>query len=178
MINGRCPRLIMIGLPSLFISQDGVAIESVGLDFLRSESSQNNVTGNVDNYLHEAALAFTPPSSTFYDPDQDNSPLKSLGVHEHWNNAEDKQYSRNLGIGEGIELVYLHEVATKTPVHEQNQEIKVFPNPASQVVHIEFENHFRDNVKVFIRDLNGKHAIHTLAIKIRFFLENPLLLGN
>jgi len=27
------------------------------------------------------------------------------GVHEHWNNPMDKQYSRNLGSGEGIELV-------------------------------------------------------------------------
>jgi len=28
-----------------------------------------------------------------------------LGVHEHWNNAVNKQYSRNLGAGDGIELV-------------------------------------------------------------------------
>ena len=28
-----------------------------------------------------------------------------MGVHEHWNNATDKKYSRNLGKGEGIELV-------------------------------------------------------------------------
>jgi hypothetical protein len=26
-------------------------------------------------------------------------------VHEHWNNATDKKYSRNLGTGKGIELV-------------------------------------------------------------------------
>jgi hypothetical protein len=31
--------------------------------------------------------------------------LASLGVHEHWNNAEEKKYSRNLGTGQGIELV-------------------------------------------------------------------------
>jgi hypothetical protein len=29
----------------------------------------------------------------------------SLGVHEHWNNATDRKYSRNLGKNEGIELV-------------------------------------------------------------------------
>ena len=28
-------------------------------------------------------------------------------MHEHWNNATDKQYSRNLGTGQGIELVAL-----------------------------------------------------------------------
>jgi hypothetical protein len=26
-------------------------------------------------------------------------------VHEHWNNASDKEYTRNLGTGDGIELV-------------------------------------------------------------------------
>jgi hypothetical protein len=26
-------------------------------------------------------------------------------VHEHWNNATDKKYTRNLGKGAGIELV-------------------------------------------------------------------------
>jgi hypothetical protein len=31
--------------------------------------------------------------------------LSSLGVHEHWNNAQDKKYSRNLKTGAGIELV-------------------------------------------------------------------------
>ncbi len=31
--------------------------------------------------------------------------MTSLGVHEHWNNPVDKQYSRNLGTSEGIELV-------------------------------------------------------------------------
>ncbi|MBN2103082.1 hypothetical protein JW835_03480, partial [bacterium] len=35
----------------------------------------------------------------------DGTRLSSLGVHEHWNNAADKQYSRNLGTGEGIELI-------------------------------------------------------------------------
>jgi hypothetical protein len=28
-----------------------------------------------------------------------------MGVHEHWNNAKDMQYSRNLGKNRGIELV-------------------------------------------------------------------------
>ena len=90
---------------SLFLSQDGVAIESVCLDFLRTEPTQENVYGTVDNYLHEAASAHNPPSGTSYDPDGDGVPLSSLGVHEHWNNPIDKAYSRNLGTGSGIELV-------------------------------------------------------------------------
>src|SRR4030042_6445434 len=88
---------------SLFASQDGVAMDSVLVDFLRVEA--NVPGGAIDNYLHEAALANDPPSGTFYDPEGDGTPLESLGVHEHWNNPADRQYSRNLGTGEGIELI-------------------------------------------------------------------------
>ncbi|MDO9340980.1 MAG: hypothetical protein Q7T72_10725, partial [Bacteroidales bacterium] len=58
-------------------------------------------------YLIEAALANNPPSQTFYDPERDGSRLNSLGVMEHWNNADEKKYSRNLGKNYGIELVYV-----------------------------------------------------------------------
>jgi len=93
---------------SLFASQDGVAIDSVALDFLRSEPTLTSiVTGPVDNYLHEMALADKAPSKTKYDPAKDGKVLGSLGVHEHWNNAAEKKYSRNLGKGAGIELVNL-----------------------------------------------------------------------
>jgi hypothetical protein len=61
--------------------------------------------GNVDNYLHEAALANKPPSGVRYDPEGDGTGLDSLGVHEHWNNPADRKYSRNLGTGNGIELI-------------------------------------------------------------------------
>lgn len=96
---------------SLFVSQDGVAIDSVALDLCRSEPAlSDQVTGiSVDNYLHEAALAHDPPSGAFYDPEGDGTRLASLGVHEHWNNPIDKQYSRNLGTGEGIELVMVNQ---------------------------------------------------------------------
>jgi hypothetical protein len=63
------------------------------------------MVGAVDNYLHEAALAGQPPSKTLYAPDGGGTRLTSLGVHEHWNSPEQKQYSRNLGKGPGIELV-------------------------------------------------------------------------
>jgi hypothetical protein len=59
----------------------------------------------VDNYLHEGAQAGNPPSGSFYDPGSTASRLASLGVHEHWNNALDKLYSRNRGGAEGIELL-------------------------------------------------------------------------
>lgn len=90
---------------SLFMSQDPVAIDSVGLDFLRNEPRALPVRGNPDNFLHEAALVEKPPSGTVYAPH--GARLSSLGVHEHWNNAKDRKYSRNLGTGEGIELTAL-----------------------------------------------------------------------
>lgn len=91
---------------SIFASQDPVAIDSVAIDFLRNEPNlEGVVTGHVDNYLHEAAMAGNPPSGTVYDPDGAGTRLSSLGVHEHWNNAAEKKYSRNLGKSEGIELV-------------------------------------------------------------------------
>jgi hypothetical protein len=88
---------------SLFASQDPVAIDSVGLDFLHAEWP---LLANADNYLHEAALIASPPSGSVYKPDG-TAVTESLGVHEHWNSAASKQYSRNLDpvSGKGIELV-------------------------------------------------------------------------
>ncbi len=98
----------------ILASQDGVAIDSVALDFLRNEPNVSwvaDLTGSstADDYLHEAAQADNPPSGAFYDPDNDGDEVRlpSLGTHEHWNNNIDKQYSRNLGTGDGIELVKL-----------------------------------------------------------------------
>jgi hypothetical protein len=95
---------------SLLASQDPVAVDSVALDFLRAEYDKPDSFPrqlSADDYLHEAALADRPPSGTFYDPDHSTPEkrLASLGVHEHWNNAAEKKYSRNLGTGDGIELV-------------------------------------------------------------------------
>ena len=59
----------------------------------------------LDGYLREAALADSPPSGTFYDPEHDGISLQSLSVHEHWNNSFDMEYSRNLGLSKGIELI-------------------------------------------------------------------------
>ena len=89
---------------SLFVSQDPVAIDSVCCDFLQAEWNDYPYYDGADDYLHEAALAENPPSGTFYDPNNDGIGLTSLGAHEHWNNSWLKQYSRNLGTGDGIEL--------------------------------------------------------------------------
>ncbi len=94
---------------SLFASLDPVAIDSVTYDFLLQEwphiVANAGLEGGAEDYLHEAAKAGLPDSGTIYDPENDGNRLQSLGVHEHWNNSIDKQYSRNLGTGNGIELI-------------------------------------------------------------------------
>lgn len=111
---------------SLFLSQDQVALESVCYDFLRTEwngtfihnpannayESIPNVFG-VDDYLHQAADPENWPKGIVYDPDNNGIPIKSLGIHEHWNNPEQKQYSRNLGKSYGIELVSIPDTLVK-----------------------------------------------------------------
>lgn len=103
--NGHCTA-------SVFVSQDPVAIDSVGADFLMNEPAVTSRNGalranpTVENYLHEAGLVADPPSGTVY-TDSRGHTVTNLGVHEHWNNALQKQYSRNLGKSEGIELVEL-----------------------------------------------------------------------
>lgn len=97
---------------SLFVSQDPVAIDSVGFDFLWTEWDEDPHRSGSDDYMQEVAMADDPISGVVYDPDGDGVALQSLGVHEHWNNPRDKQYSRNLGKNEGIELVSLTAKAT------------------------------------------------------------------
>jgi uncharacterized protein (DUF362 family) len=101
---------------SYFLSLDPVAIDSVGVDFLRAEFGDalgggGNVIANCDNYLHEAANANLSTNNYF----QSGQRLPTLGVHEHWNNATNKQYTRNLSPnGTGIELLALHTTPALT----------------------------------------------------------------
>jgi len=97
---------------SLLLSLDPVAIESVAFDFLRTEFTNPAHTidfisePGVDDYLHQAADSKNWPAGIVYTPNGDGIRMKdSIGVHEHWNNPADKQYTKNLGKAEGIELV-------------------------------------------------------------------------
>jgi len=105
---------------SLFVSQDPVAIDSVGFDFLWNEWDDAPHRSGTNDYLIEAALANNPPSGTFYDPDHKGNVVRlaSLGVYEHWNNPTDKRYSRNLGTDKGIELVKLRRAVNDTATVE------------------------------------------------------------
>lgn len=91
---------------SLLGSLDPVAIDMVCDDLLTTQFPDMPDAAYSDMYLLEAAMAGNAPSGTVYDPEGDGTPLQSLGVAEHWNNDRDRQYTRNLGTGDGIELVY------------------------------------------------------------------------
>ena len=90
----------------LFASQDGVAVESVVLDFALALWPDAPDMLYSDHAMEEMAMANNPPSGSVYDPERDGIRLSSLGATEHWNNPADKKYSRNLNTGKGIELIY------------------------------------------------------------------------
>ena len=152
---------------SMFASQDPVALESVGLDFLRSEMT---LIKNADHHIHEAALANAPPSGTVYKPD--GTRIGSLGVHEHWNNSTNKQYSRNLNAttGKGIELVNVLALKSaaatddvqessieNAPLAQERKPLSVSPNPSNgNSVELAFSLSLRSEVKLIVSTLGGK----------------------
>jgi hypothetical protein len=133
---------------SVFASFDNVAIESVGYDFLRSEFTVARLSGlsgteklafvqmrGADDYLHQAADSTNWPAGIKYDPDSTGVHIYSLGVHEHWNNATDKKYTRNLGTGTGIELIDVEKGTITGVASQENHAPEYFtlyqnyPNP-------------------------------------------------
>jgi len=140
---------------SIFMSQDPVAIESVGYDFLleeyasKPEEEQYPYLSGADDYLLQASDPANWPVSPAvikYDPEGDGSILTSLGVYEHWNNAIDKKYSRDLGTGTGIELKrytsmasdnYTDEITSGVFVTDDTFVGRIYPNPFRESVTIE-----------------------------------------
>jgi hypothetical protein len=154
---------------SLFVSQDEVALESVCLDFLRAEATVNTAFLNrplfpaVDDYLHQAADPANWPAGITYDPEDDGTALTSLGVHEHWDNATDKKYSRNLtpATGTGIELVYnptdfSPALTAISEITENLKNINVYPNPSSVETNISFSVLSNANVSINLISTDGK----------------------
>ncbi|MDD4991763.1 MAG: DUF362 domain-containing protein [Paludibacter sp.] len=99
-------------------SLDEVAIESVGIDILQAQAKNNTeptyhnvprilIRDNADDFLFEMATPDHAPSGIKYM--QNGKPVKSLGVHEHWDNDLTMRYSRNLNpkSGKGIEFIYI-----------------------------------------------------------------------
>ncbi len=133
---------------SFIISQDLVAIESVGWDFLLEEYSDKSAgekypyMEGVEDYILQAADPGSWADGITYDPENDGSAIGSLGVYEHWNNPSDKQYSRDLGTGEGIELVKVFDPGIPDGIQSvlsNNVEgISSYPNPATDQIFLEY----------------------------------------
>ena len=143
---------------SLFASQDPVAIESVCLDVMQLEGDPRGYPQmeGVGDYLHEAALADDPPSGVFYDPDHDGDVVRlgSLGVHEHWDDAVSMRYSRDLGVGEGIEMVKRLGVAG-VDVPRVEIETGCYPNPFNPRTVIRFALPEAGRVRLVVYDVAG-----------------------
>lgn len=154
---------------SIFASFDPVAIASVGFDFLRTEYSITtwgneaypNMLG-VDDYLHQAADPSAWPEGVTYDPEDDGTPLGSLGTHEHWNNEADMQYTRNLGTGQGIELLMAHLQPYSVNIVMAQPALDIYPNPAGDLTTIRFDNAYRGEVTVKFHALSGQ-LVHSLV---------------
>jgi len=157
-------------MSSLFVSLDPIAIESVGFDFLRAEFTVQRGLATypqmegVDDYLHQAADSTLWADGIVYDPENDGTPLPSLGVHEHWNNPADKQYSRNLGTGNGIELV---DINSPTSVKNLNTTARIadkfilhpnYPNPFNQSTQIPYQIHTAVKVELTIYNMQGQRV--------------------
>jgi hypothetical protein len=80
----------------------------------------------------------------------------SMGTHEHWNNATDKKYSRNLNYetGTGIELY----TGSVNPVQtiQTDQTFVVYPNPASDFINISLKTVSSTEISVNINTIEGK----------------------
>lgn len=147
---------------SILMSQDVVALESVCFDILKNEFP-NDHPGmyGVDDYLLQAASSEFWPEGLQYDPENDGTLLGSLGVHEHWNNASDRQYSRNLGKSEGIELLYLNQ-AQLSEVFEKPETVQSlrlfpnYPNPFNPTTTIHYELDRIGDVQIAIYSVSGQ----------------------
>jgi hypothetical protein len=152
---------------SVFASLDPVAIESVGYDFLRSEYPVDGpVTAyvqmdGVDDYLHQAADSTNWPSGIKYDPDSTGVHVYSLGVHEHWNNATDMKYTRNLGTGYGIQLLKVDgpdAIATYNTPSFSFEIHANYPNPFNPTTTIAYTLAKKSSVDVMIYDMQGREV--------------------
>lgn len=157
-------------MSSIFASFDPVAIECVGYDFLRNEftAERNKVDGcqtyiqmpATDDYMLQAADTTAWPAGINYDPDNSGSHLTSLGVYEHWNDSLHKQYSYNLGKGQGIELI---QKQTITSVKKAGSRIPAgftlypnFPNPFNPSTTFRIDLKEATRVRLSVHDASGK----------------------
>jgi hypothetical protein len=138
---------------SFFMSLDGVAEESVSLDFFyqhyESEINASGGMSSVEAYIINAA----------------NS---GAGVHEHWNDGTKRQYSRNLdSTVNGIEMVYINaSLNNPLMVEEKSQAIpsdfvleQNYPNPFNPTTNIRYGIPKEGYVSFVVRNVRGQEVV-------------------
>jgi hypothetical protein len=149
---------------SVFMSQDQVALESVCLDFLQGMYPTGNPQmSGVDDYLRQAADPKNWPADVVYDPENDGTPLKSLGIHEHWNNVIDKKYSKELGLSKGIEFIKLTKNTTTSIANDAIRPTEYrleqnYPNPFNPVTSISYSIPKSSRVVLKVFDVSGREV--------------------
>lgn len=151
---------------SIFVGQDPVALESVCYDILFNEYATDTdkedypirFKTEIADHLSQCASSEFWPSGIQYDPEGDGTIMESLGVFEHWDNATDRQYSRNLDLenGVGIELNYIDASivnVVRTPVSIISI---AAPNPFSAFTSFRKPVQVSDNASLEIYNMKGQ----------------------
>jgi hypothetical protein len=141
-----------------------VALESVCYDVLFQEYVEDGTKKNypiqfkaeIADYLSQCASSDFWPAGFTYDPEGDGTPIGSLGVFEHWNNATDRQYSRNLGTGDGIELKYFIPGVTGISSNSLKNINIASPNPFSNFTKFKKPAEVSKNSKLEIYNMKGE----------------------
>jgi hypothetical protein len=149
---------------SIFVGQDPVALESVCYDVLFQEyvedASKKNYPiefkAEIADYLSQCASKDFWPAGITYDPEGNGTSIESLGVFEHWNNPVDRQYSRNLGTGNGIELKYVIPGVTGITTKNTHSINIAYPNPFSDFTRFKKPADISADAKLEIFNMNGQ----------------------
>ena len=164
---------------SLFVGQDPVALESVCYDILFNENVTDpskakypiDMKVEIADHLKQCASSDYWPGGILYDPEGDGTAIESLGVFEHWNNPQDRQYTRNLGTGEGIELIYVNAAVGIKPAELREISIAA-PNPFAHSTSFYLPEQVSDQASLEIYNLKGQ-LVHELD-----FSSSPVIVWN